>query len=131
MKRSTIISSGAVVLLGLAVFCILAGEIAFEVKRISIKAEARYHDNRTDSLVMLVDCNLCPLTDRNRAVWALGRLQEPRAIPVLRGHLTNRPCNHAHDLCQREIRKALELIEDRGTLHARFWTWAETRFPGR
>ena len=51
------------------------------------------------------------LSERNRAVWALGQLRDPRALPVLERYRTGQPCDHARFLCQREITKAVALCK--------------------
>jgi len=47
------------------------------------------------------------LRDRNRAVWALGRLADPRALPVLEHYYDGAPCDHSLRLCQHELEKAI------------------------
>lgn len=131
MRRPGLVVVAATVSLGFAGFCVLVTSIAVGVERITESAQQRYHKGRSDGLMALADCSDCPMKERNRAVWALGRLQEQRAVPLLRAHLTGRRCDHERALCQHEIRKSLDLIEAQGTLHARFWAWAESRIPGR
>ena len=74
-------------------------------------AETRYPGDRVQALCTLVDCQICSLADRNRAVWALGQLRDPHALPVLMKYYTRQKCDHASDLCQYELQKALEAIQ--------------------
>ena len=45
---------------------------------------------------------------RTRAVWALGRLGDPKALPVLEALRTGEPCDHSKAVCQYELEKAIE-----------------------
>ena len=49
------------------------------------------------------------LRERNLAVWTLGRLQDPRALPALGAVYTGEPCDHDRCLCQYELKKAIKL----------------------
>jgi hypothetical protein len=69
--------------------------------------------DRVRALSARVDCEACGLAERNRAVWALGQLRDPRALPVLKKYDTNRECNHSSDLCQYEIRKSIKAVESK------------------
>jgi hypothetical protein len=60
-----------------------------------------------DALMAFVLDDTHTLDDRNHAVWTLGRIGDERAVPLLESCLTGEDCDHAHALCQREIRKAL------------------------
>ncbi len=48
----------------------------------------------------------------NHAIWALGQLGDQRALPFLRSLVTGRPCDHETNLCQGEIHKAIEKLEN-------------------
>lgn len=69
-----------------------------------------YPGDRIAALIAYADSDRHAFADRNRAVWALGRLRDARALPVLERHYTGEPCNHAAMLCQHELRKAIDLI---------------------
>ena len=47
------------------------------------------------------------LAERNHAVWALGRLGDARALPILEKQYTGGDCDHSAELCQRELGKAI------------------------
>jgi hypothetical protein len=63
-------------------------------------------------------CSQCSLRERGMAVWALGELRDRRALPVLKAHYTGGKCDHATDLCQYELGKAIMKIEGSWNLHA-------------
>jgi hypothetical protein len=52
------------------------------------------------------------LKDRNRAVWALGRLCDRRALPLLQKHYNGQPCDHEKFLCQYELKKAIKNCQE-------------------
>jgi hypothetical protein len=75
-------------------------------------SEAALHDQPGDAVLALMTYVESPnhtLRERNRAVWALGRLRDPRALPLLERHFTDRGCDHGRLLCQHELRKAIAL----------------------
>jgi hypothetical protein len=74
------------------------------------KAQRRFGGDRVQALIQTVEADTLPLRERNRAVWALGQLRDPRALPVLRAHHTGAECQHDRFLCQEEIEKAIGLI---------------------
>ncbi len=43
----------------------------------------------------------------NHAVWALGRLRDARALPLLEDFYTGEECAHGEALCQSELEKAI------------------------
>jgi HEAT repeat protein len=66
--------------------------------------------DRVMALVAFVESEDQPMAARNRAVWALGQLRDPRALPVLERHYTGSECDHARGLCQHELKKAIDLL---------------------
>ena len=73
----------------------------------------------SQALIDLVNCEKCPMEQRNRAVWTLGQIREERALPALHKHFHGGPCNHSKYVCQYELRKALKRIESQPPVHAR------------
>jgi hypothetical protein len=101
-------------LLGLVVvFAGIQVAISRGVDDVARAAVAQYPGPAADALIAYVDCESCPLRERNRAVWALGQMREVRALPVIRKYQTGEECDHARALCQHEIRKALSAIDRR------------------
>ena len=60
------------------------------------------------ALVVFMNSDSHPLRGRNHAVWTLGRLRDPKALPALEAAYTGEPCNHDRDLCQYELEKAIK-----------------------
>ena len=61
------------------------------------------------ALIAYVQSSSHSLRDRNRAVWALGQARDERAFPVLQAFVTGEKCDHRRQLCQHELKKALDL----------------------
>jgi hypothetical protein len=83
---------------------------------ISDHAMAAYPGNpdRVMALVSLVADEDQPVSDRDRAVWALGQLRDSRALPVLWTYAKDGECRHGVELCRKELAKAIALCEDPG-----------------
>lgn len=82
--------------------------IGHDVQATARSAQAEFGGDPVHALLCVMSAADHPLRDRNRAVWALGRLGDRRAVPALSAGRTGRPCDHDQALCQREIRKALD-----------------------
>lgn len=68
--------------------------------------------DRVAALMAFVADGEQPVRERDRAVWALGQLRDPRALPLLRSYLDGGECQHGTSLCQRGLAKAVGLCED-------------------
>jgi len=97
--------------------------IGVGVKSISEEAHEMYSGNVVSALLEYVDSEEHSLLKRNRAVWALGQLGDPMALPVLNKHYTGSPCDHKRFLCQHELNKAIKLCK--GAWNASAWTWRQ------
>ena len=91
------------------------------VKSINSEALEIYPGNGVSALMKYADSGNHNLRKRNRAVWALGQLGDPMALPVLVKHYTGGPCDHTKFLCQHELKKAIKLCK--GAWNASAWTW--------
>jgi len=113
IQRSLVILGAILVSLGLgAGFLLLT--ISAGVESTTAYAVAHYCGDPARALMQLVGDEDAPLRERNRAIWALGRIRETRARPLLAGLYTSSECDHDSALCQHELEKALRRIEDRG-----------------
>ena len=91
-----------------------------EVRATGDRAVREYPGDRVRALIQVVDCADCDLRKRNRAVWALGEIEDPAALPVLRRYHTRERCDHGADLCQYELGKAIKKIEGTWNLQSSF-----------
>jgi hypothetical protein len=103
----------AVVLVVLTGFAGITWSIRSGVRAATETAVQEYPGDGTLALIAFVESDDQPLSARNRAVWALGQLRDPRALPTLERHFTGEPCDHARILCQYELKKAIDLIRPR------------------
>jgi hypothetical protein len=81
--------------------------IGNDVRQVSRTAQARFAGAPVAALCALVSDENVGNDLRNRAVWALGQLGDPAALPVLEPLYTGAECDHARSLCQHELRKAI------------------------
>ena len=82
-------------------------------------AQQEFRGDKVEALVQFVESEHHSLPERNHAVWALGRLRDPRALPVLQKHYSGGKCRHDRFLCQGELRKAIDLCQ--GSTQAPGW----------
>jgi hypothetical protein len=95
----------AVPTIGLSgVFWMIRSDVAANVD----KAQQEFQGDRVEALIAFVDSDRHSLAERNRAVWALGQIADPRALAVLRKYYTGAECQHDKFLCQRELKKAID-----------------------
>jgi hypothetical protein len=97
--------------------------IGLGVREFSQLAQNQFPSDRVSALVKMVECESCPMADRNHAVWALGQLADSRALPALAKHYTGQPCNHSQNICQYELQKALKLVRSGHNIESCFWRW--------
>ena len=95
------------------------------VRSFSRAAQAQFPGKRVEALIAMVDCESCDMRDRNHAVWALGQLDDPRALAVLEKYHTGEECDHVHRLCQKTLGIALRHLrhEDNNRGEAFLWRW--------
>ena len=72
------------------------------------QAQRAFPGDRVEALIAYVESDRHSFRERNLAVWALGQIAAPRALPVLRRHFTGSECQHDRFLCQRELKRAIE-----------------------
>jgi hypothetical protein len=103
-----------------AEFLIVSG-----VSACSNTAQAQFPGKRVEALIAMVGCESCNLQDRNHAVWTLGQLDDPRALPVLEKYYTGAKCDHLKNLCQATLQIALRHLrhEDNNRFESVLWRW--------
>ena len=85
-----------------------------EINQICGYAMSRYEGDKIEALIALLDDDDQSLKTKNNAIWALGKLNDQRALPTLRRLQTGNECNHSLFVCQRELEKAINNLEGRG-----------------
>jgi hypothetical protein len=112
-SRTFVLAGSALFVPAFLAFGAIAMWIRTDARRISADAVSRFEGDRVHALISLVECDTCSLSARNRAVWALGRLQADAALPSLLARFDGQKCDHATRLCQHELQKAIHMIETR------------------
>ena len=92
------------------------------VKSFSQTAQAQFPGKRIEALMAMVDCESCSLWDRNNAVWALGQLDDARALPVLEKYYTGAKSGY---LSPDTLRIALRHLrhQDINRFESFLWRW--------
>jgi hypothetical protein len=116
------------VTLGIVLFVMLAAAevtIGWNMRVTSQTAQAHFPGRRVEALMAMVACDSCSLQDRNKAVWALGQLDDPRALPVLEKFHTGKPCNHWSQICQKTLQTSLRHLrhQDNNRGESFLWCW--------
>lgn len=114
-------AAGIVAVLILAAFVSVSRRIGADVRAASALAMAHHEGDRVAALLRFAEDDRHSYSERNRAVWALGQLGDRRALAGLRKHHTGKPCDHARSLCQRELGKAIKLVEGGWNVTAMVW----------
>jgi hypothetical protein len=79
-------------------------------------ATQKYPGDKVEALMMSVETeeygyNPHRYKMNNHIFWALGQLGDKRALPFLRNLVTGEPCDHETNLCQGEIKEAVQRLE--------------------
>ena len=77
------------------------------VRANSQTAQAHFPGKRVEALIAMVECESCNMQDRNHAVWTLGQLDDPRALPVLQKYYAGTRGYQPNNLSQDRLRIAL------------------------
>ena len=92
-------------------FLAVSIQIGFSIKeKCQLAQEAYKNNDGVEALIDLIKDEQKTLKERNGAVWALGQLQDKKALPVLEKYYTGEECDHEKYLCQHELKKAINLI---------------------
>ncbi len=108
LPKSRLLKSAVVALLSVGfLVLVLESWIWFDVNRYSHIAQKRFHLDRTNSLLALIDSPDFTMDQKNMAVWTLGVLRDERALAKLESMVTGKPCHHSTEICQYELKKAI------------------------
>jgi HEAT repeat protein len=92
------------------------------VRAYSQTAQAHFPGKRVEALIAMVECQSCNTRDRNNAVWALGQLDDPRALRVLERLCIENGSNH---LSKYRLETALRHLRhtDYNRFESVLWRW--------
>ncbi len=105
----------------LAVYVGIGVWIGSDVRDVTHIAQTRCAGAPVTALCALVSDTNVPCDLRNRAIWALGQLGDPTALPALEPLYTGAECRHDSSLCQHELRKAI--LACRGGVNVTALVW--------
>jgi hypothetical protein len=108
------------ILLAIAYLCI-SWMIRAGVRSISEMALQEYPGDRVSALMAVVESEEHSMRDINRAIWALGQLGDPRALPVLEKHYIGKPSDERYEISQYELKKAIALCKGAINISALVW----------
>ncbi len=113
-----ILLKGTLIVLLVCVVVIIGLSLSIElgVKKICGMATQKYPGDKVEALMMFVESKETSYraniySANNHAFWALGQLGDKRALPFLRKLVTGEPCDHETNLCQGEIKEAIQKLE--------------------
>lgn len=107
-------------------FVITCTWIGFDVKTKCFDAKKEYGGSCTESFISLLKDENRGFRARNTAIWALGQLGDPIALPVLEKFYTgNIPNRESLDktISQYELKKAIKLVSGGKNITAIFWRY--------
>lgn len=115
-RRKLLKGTLVVFLVCMAGVLLLLLSIELSVKRACAEATAVFPGDKVEALMAFVITDTYGYDARlyrrnNRAIWALGQLGDPRALPFLKGLATGQPCDHETNICQGEVSKAIQKLE--------------------
>jgi hypothetical protein len=99
--------------------------IGHQVKEAVAEAQKLEPGDPVLALMKVAEDDELGLKQRNSAIWALGQLGNPRALPVLEKLQTGRECRHDLEVCQKEVVKAIAACRGTTNLTAIFWRHGE------
>ena len=97
------------------VFALAVGVALWDIDKsidMNIRIAQKAHPVESDdvaSLIAYVNSPKHTLIEKNHMVWTLGRIGDGRAVDTLKSHFTGVKCKHVQDLCQKELKRAIEL----------------------
>jgi hypothetical protein len=113
-----ILLRGTLIVLSVCVVAILLLSLSVELhlKKICKTATQKYPGDKVEALMMSVESkeygyDAHRYRANNYAIWALGQLGDKCALPFLRKLSTGEPCDHETNLCQGEIKEAIQKLE--------------------
>ena len=97
-----------------------------EVKQVAQTAQAKFPGDSVQALIACLKSDDISFEDKNKAVWALGQIADPRALQALRDLYTGaeceKPCSKKNRLCQYELEKAIGFCS--GKFSATKWMYS-------
>jgi hypothetical protein len=111
MTYGLLISSGLVLVASALAFRI----ILHDVKQVCRQATQEFGGDCVEALIDYVESDAHSLQEKHKAIWALGEIGDPRALPTLErlrtGKPCTKPCRHDQYICQYQLEKAIRFCK--------------------
>ena len=108
-------------------FFIASVWIGYDAKSMCLNAERQYRTTDcVQALIAQLDDEHQAFRSRNNAIWGLGAMGDPRALPVLQKYYTgNIPDREPLDdmISQYELKKSIDLANGGLNITAWIWRW--------
>jgi hypothetical protein len=118
LRTLSILSKGTItVLIACAIMIFLLSLwIEVHLKEVCAMATEKYPGDTVEALMKSVETEETSYRAdlyraNNHAFWALGQLGDKRALPFLKGLVTGEKCKHSTNICQGEIKEAIDKLE--------------------
>jgi hypothetical protein len=115
-------------ILAFGALCFIIGS---SVKGAVSNAQSSYSGDPVTALIQVATSENTGISERNRAIWALGQLGSSRAMPALQSLYTGEPCDHKKLICQHEVEKAIQGCGEGLNIGAVFWRHGELALNDR
>ena len=112
----------------LATICIalIFHTIYSEVKQVTQTAQTKSPGDCVQALIACLQSDDVSFEDKNKAVWALGQIADPRAVQPLKDLCMpvkcEKPCSKKDKICQYELEKAIGFCS--GEFSATKWMYS-------
>ena len=107
---------------GYLALCLIIG---LGVRNAVSDAQSSFPRDPVTALISVATNEEAKLSERNRAIWALGQLGSPEALPTLHVLVTGEKCDHDELICQREVETAIEACSGSTNIGAMIWRHGE------
>ncbi len=95
--------------------------LSAEFNHFYAEIQEQYVGDVVEIMIACLEDEQQSLDNKNHAIWFVGQFGDTRALPALRTLHTGEPCDHSHVVCQREVNRAIQALEDGGE-PPRLWT---------
>ncbi len=107
-------------------FIVTSSWIGYDIKSKCRESKADYGGNCAQAFISLLKDENRSFNSRNTAIWALGQIGNPLALPVLQSFYTGKipdrePLNKT--ISQYELKKAINLVNGGTNLASIFWKY--------